>query len=212
MLDMPTRDLLNEFSKGIGMTGSGAVTVLSAISGVHLLVSVCKLTRNKKKYEDVHEEVKQIQEQLQDIYLPRLETLMEEDIAVVRAMLGHRVRRDKAADDKQKAEHKKKADALLKDATDSVMEFCRICLEIIPKALYVYKNGLKSAQGDTAAVLSIMLSGASSALYAVLVNIKAAKGADWTAERRAEAEVYFGRLPEYQYIFSGKLATLYNKT
>lgn len=212
LLNQPARQILSEFGKGIGMPGSGGVSMLSVISASQLLVSVCKLTLGKSVYEEQHEEIEQIKNELERAYLLRLEQLMEDDIAVVKNMLRERVARDKATDDDKKETHKQKAKVLLEDATVTVMEFCNICLDIIPKALHVYRNGLKSAQGDTAAVISILLSGASSALFAALANIKSAKGADWTISKRAEAEIYFGRLHEYQYIFSGKLATLYNST
>lgn len=212
LLNQPARQILDEFGKGIGMPGSGGVTILSVISGTQLLISVCKLTLNKPKYKDAHNDIEQIQTELERAYLPRLEQLMEDDMAVVKTMLKERVARDKEDDISKKEEHKQKARALLQDATNTIMEFCKICLDVTPKALHVYRNGLKSAQADSAGALSILLSGASSALFAALTNIKAAKGDTWTTEKRAEAEVYFGRLHEYKYIFSGKLATLYNQT
>ncbi|MCB0697946.1 MAG: cyclodeaminase/cyclohydrolase family protein, partial [Chitinophagaceae bacterium] len=110
----------------------------------------------------------------------------------------------------KKQEYKQLALDGLETATDTMMNLCDVCLDISPMALQVYKVGLRSAQGDTAVAISTLLSAASSGLYTSLINIKLAKGAAWTIAKRSDLEKYFGRLHEYQYIHSGRLATMYN--
>lgn len=212
MIDMPVKELLAEFGKGKGMPGSGGATILSAMAGIQLLVSVCKLTRDKERYSDFHEDMAAIQSTLETKYLPLLAQLMEEDRQAVHDMLRQRILRDKVTDPDKKREHKEKAIAQLQTATDSMLTFCRICLDIIPMALQVYRDGQKSAKGDTIVALSNLLSGASSGLFTALVNIQNAHEASWVDMKRSETEIYFGRLHEYQYIFNGKLAAAYNQT
>lgn len=212
LLDLPAKQMLEVFSKGIGMPGSGCVAAFSALSGVHLLVSVCKLTTTKDRYKDVHEEIARIQAELENTYIPRLTTVIDEDAAAVKEMLRYRILRDKETDEAKQQEYRQQAMEQLKRATDTMMELCSTCLDIVPMALEVYDIGLKSAKGDTAVVLSHLLSGAASGLYTVLINVKNAKGADWATATRAETETFFGRLHEYQYIFSGRLAAMYNNS
>lgn len=210
MLNQPTNKLLEEFGKGVGMPGAGGVAILSVMSATQLLVSVCKLTMAKPKYSGAHDEISTIQNDLEREYIPSLERLMQEDVNTVKEMLRYRVMRDKETDKDKKEEYKQKADALLHTATQTVMEFCSICLEMLPMALHVYRRGLRSAQGDTGVAISMLVSCAASGLFAALINIKASKGAGWAHDMRVDAEMYFGRLHEYKYIFSGKLASLYN--
>lgn len=211
LLDKPATEMLNTFSKGIGMPGSGCVAALSALSAAHLLVSVCKLTTTKERYKEVHDEMAQIQEALETKYIPRLATIIDDDAAAVKEMLRYRIQRDKETDELKKDELQQKAQEGLKNATDTMISLCATCLDIIPMALEVYNIGLKSAKGDTAVVLSNLLSGAASGLYTVLINIKTAKEQEWTVALKPGIETFFGRLHEYQYIFNGKLETLYNK-
>ena len=211
MLDLPARQMLNEFGKGIGMPGSGSVAVISAMSGVQMLISVCKLTIGKERYAAVHSEMAEIQKELERVYLPRLEKILYADAATVKEMLRYRILRDKETEPAKKQEYKQLAYAQLEKATDTMIDLCSVCLEIIPMALHAYEIGLKSARGDSGVVLSNLLSGASSGLYMTLINIKDAKNGSWTIAKRAEVETFFGRLHEYQYIFSGRLAAMYNK-
>ncbi|HEY9177181.1 MAG TPA: cyclodeaminase/cyclohydrolase family protein [Flavipsychrobacter sp.] len=212
LLDLPAKQMLEVFSKGIGMPGSGCVAAFSALSGVHLLVSVCKLTTTKERYKDVHEEIARIQAELENTYIPRLAAIVDEDAAAVKEMLRYRILRDKETDEAKQEEYRQQATEQLKRATATMMDLCSTCLDIVPMVLEVYDVGLKSARGDTAVVFSNLLSGAASGLYTVLINIKHAKGSDWATATRAETETFFGRLHEYQYIFSGRLAAMYNNS
>lgn len=211
LLDMPARHMLDEFGKGIGMPGSGPVAIVSTMSGLHLLVSICKLTLNKEKYHWVHQEMRDIEKSILEEYLPRLDKIMHEDADTVKNMVRMRILRDKETDPQKKQEYRTQALQHLEKATDTMIELCSICLDIIPMALHTYQVGLKSAQGDSVVALSNLLSGASSGLYMVLCNMQTGKNCQWANSKRAIVETFFGRLHEYQYIFSGRLASLYNK-
>ena len=212
LLDLPVKELLEEFGKGKGMTGAGATAALGALSATHILVSVCKLTVGKEQYTDVQQDIIALQKQLEQQHIPLLVRCIDGDANVVRNMLRLRLQRDSATDDNEKNELKQQAAAALKPAADMMLLLSNTCLEIIPGALQLYNTGLKSARGDVAMAFSSLLSAASSGLYAALKNIQAAKGAAWTTDRRSQVETCFGRLHEYQYIFNGRLARLYNKT
>lgn len=211
MLDLTGKQILSEFGKGIGMPGSGSVAALSVLSATQLLISVCKLTLNKAKYNNVHAEISEIQTQLLN-HLPKLERILNDDGAAVKNMVHYRVLRDKETDPAKKKELALRATNELEKATDTTIELCDTCLEIIPLGLQVFRVGQQSAKGDSAVAVNTLLSGAFSGLYMTLLNIELAKNATWTASKRSNLEKFFGRLHEYQYILSGKLAALYNKT
>lgn len=209
ILDNTTRDLLNQFGKGQGMTGAGSIAALSALSGTQMLVSVCKLTTGKERYAEAQADVKEIQEQLENVYIPRLESILEDDIAVVKDMLRLRIQRDKETDEMKKQELKIQAQQALVQATDSMLSLTETCIDIIPMALHIYRRGLKSAQGDSGIALSNLLSAASSGLYATLKNIQSSKDKEWAASRYEKVETFYGRLHEYHHIFTGRLESIF---
>lgn len=211
ILDLTGKEILSEFGKGIGMPGSGSVAALSVLSGTHLLISVCKLTLSKDKYKLVHDEISEIQTLLQN-HLPNLERILNDDGKAVKNMVRYRMMRDKEDDPNKKKELAKLATDELEKATDTTIGLCDTCLEIIPLGLQVFRVGQQSAKGDSAVAVNTLLSGAFSGLYMTLLNIELAKNASWTRSKRSDLEKFFGRLHEYQYILSGKLAALYNNT
>lgn len=211
LLDMPAKELLKEFGKGKGMTGAGASVALGAIAATQVLVSVCKLTTGKESYADAHAQLAEIQQKLEAKYIPILEAIMQADAAAVENMLRVRLERDNETDAEKKEALQQQAEKMLEGATTTMLKLCNTCIDIIPYSMEIYDIGLKSAKGDTGMAFSSLLSAASSGLYAALVNIKAAKSAAWTSGLREQVQTCFGRLHEYQYIFSGRLAAIYNQ-
>lgn len=210
-LDKSTRDLLNEFGKGIGMTGGGSIAALSAMSGVQVLLSVCKLTAGREQYVNIQPDIQEIHQKLQDTYLPRLEAILDADIAAVKNMLRLRMQRDKETAAGQKEELKEQAQDALHIATGTMLELSETCIEIMPMALFLYSRALKSAQGDSGMALSSLLSAASSGLYAALKNIQASKDYDWRISKKEHTETLMGRLHEYNNIFSARLESIFAK-
>lgn len=208
---LSTRDLLNEYSKGKGMPGSGCISVLSAMSGVSLLISVCKLTLAKEQYSAVHDEMAKVKSELEEEYLPKLNDLYNSDETLVKEMVSLRLQRDYEENEQKKKEYENAAMYKLRMATESVADICGTCLEIVPSALFIYDHGLLSARGDSAVAMSNLLSTISGNLYMILFNIYAAKKSEWVYDLRSEVETYFGRLQEYQFVYNGRMASLYNK-
>lgn len=211
ILEQPTNELLQYFGQGAGMPGSGGVSILATMASTQLLASVCKLTLDKPKYAAEHEEVQTILTSITNTYLPRMEQLMVGDIAVVKNMLQARIQRDQETDADKKEILKQKAQAMLEGATNTVLQYCKICIELLPKSLYIYHNGLRSAQGDTAAVVSQLIAGANAALYAAMVNIKAGKEATWVTNKKTELTEHIKLLEEYSGQFDKELSTKYNQ-
>lgn len=210
LLDMPAKELLKEFGKGKGMTGAGASVALGAVAATQVLVSVCKLTAGKEAYADAHAQLAEIQHKLESKYIPVLEAIMLADGAAVENMLRVRLARDNEPDKTKKEALQQQAEKMLEGATATMLKLCNTCIDIIPLCMEIYDIGLKSAKGDTGMAFSSLLSAASSGLYATLINVKSAKGATWTVGLRDQVQTCFGRLHEYQYIFSGRLAAIYN--
>lgn len=208
---LSTKELLLEYSKGKGMPGSGCISVLSAMSGVSLLISVCKLTLEKEKYTAVHDDIKKMMEEMEEEYLPKLQQLYNSDEALVKEMLSIRLQRDYEENKEKKKQYEDAAMYKLRIATESVADICGTCLDIIPTALFIYDHGLISARGDSAVAISNLLSTISGNLYMILFNIYASKKSEWIYDMRSEVETYFGRLQEYQFIYNGRMASLYNK-
>lgn len=212
LLQLPVTDMLEELGKGKGMPGSGCVSAFTAISGTQLLLSVCKLTVEKEKYVAVHDEIMKIKEELEDEFIPKLMDICGNDISIVEKMFHVRHLRDVEEDKGKKEEYKLSAAANLRMATESVADLCGTCIDIIPRALFVYDKGLVTAKGDTAVVISNLIAAVSGALYMTVINLNVSKDTDWVHDMHSEIETYFGRLKEYHHTFNGRLNGLYNRT
>lgn len=212
LLDMTVGELMSEIGKGKGMTGSGAVAALSAIAASELLVSICKLTLNKDSYTDVHADMNDILDKLENTRLPLLRKVLSDDARIVSDMVLSRIKRDKETDLDLKERYKQESLDMLEEATDSVLDLCDVTMEVIPMGLFISKVGLKSASVDATVAVNTLIGAASSALYMVLSNLKASKNQVWVEGKHSEVELYFGRLHEYQSILNNRLAMLYTKT
>lgn len=200
LTDKTLSTVLKEFGMGQGMPGSGCVAALSAISAAELLASVCKLTLDKKSYHAVYNEVSTILLALEQNYIPKLNALMQGDIELVDEMFRLRALRDNEQDPEQKEAYRKQASAQLRKATTSTIQLCDTSLQLLPHAIYIYDNGLKSARGDTGVVICNLAGTASGALYMSLLNLKAGKNAEWVKQERATLDPLlkqYGKYNEY---------------
>ncbi len=212
LLDMTVGELMSEIGKGKGMTGSGAVSVLSAISASELLVSICKLTLEKNKYSDVHKDMREMLDRLENSRLPLLREILDGDVRIVSEMVLARIKRNKEKDEDLKSKYTQEAWSMLEEATDSVLDLCDAAIEVIPMGLYISKVGVKSARADATVAVNTLISTVSSGLFMALSNLKASNNTEWVDGKHSELEVYFGRLHEYQSILNNRLANLYNNT
>ncbi|HTK19558.1 MAG TPA: cyclodeaminase/cyclohydrolase family protein [Mucilaginibacter sp.] len=196
-LELPTKKLLEKFGEGKHIPGSGSAVALSGLLASELIKTVCKLTKRKPEYYNVHTELDYIQVQIETIYQPRFFELFNRDIAVFDEVSRLRQLRDLATDLNERRRLSRQATERLKEATEIPLEICRICLQLSPLAFSIFDTGFKSARGDSGVAISNLLSAMSGSLFIAFLNLKTGNSSKWVKDLREEAE---------------KLASQYGKT
>ncbi|MFS4466709.1 cyclodeaminase/cyclohydrolase family protein [Maribacter sp. 2210JD10-5] len=188
LLDLPANKLLNEFGKGGHIPGSGSAAALSALVGLELVRTVCKLTRKKPQYSDVHAQMKFIEEELESKYKPQVIQIFYNDSIEFGKVSDLRVLRDKEVDKSKKEKLGREAAEQLRKATEIPIELCKMCFKLMEYAIAIFDNGYKATRGDAGVAISNFLSAISGTLFVIMLNIRVAKKSKWTEEKRKESE------------------------
>lgn len=187
-LELPTNELLDKFGKGSHIPGSGSAAVLSALVAVELLRTVCKLTKTKETYSEVHPQMDYINEQLENEFKPKLIDLFYKDSTEFGKVSEKRILRDKTRDEKLKDKYGREAAEQLRLATEIPIDTCNTCFKLVDFAFAIFDNGYKATRGDAGVAISNLLAAISGTLFVVLLNIKVARKSSWTEKKRKEAE------------------------
>ncbi|HSK70586.1 MAG TPA: cyclodeaminase/cyclohydrolase family protein [Pyrinomonadaceae bacterium] len=208
-LALPTKELLEKYGKGSHIPGSGSAAALSALFGIEMMRTVCKLTLEKNTYRREHTEMKFILTQLEEKYKPHLISLFEQDIKVFHRLSMLRIERDRTEDSKQKEELQKKALNEQRIATEIPIQICETSLEILSLAIAVFDKGFKSARGDSGVAISNLLSSISGGLFIIFLNLKPFRKSEWLNKTRAKAEELARKFNNHQAIAFEKVLELY---
>lgn len=188
-LELPTTELLEKFGSGRHVPGSGSAAALSALISIELLKTVCILTKSKKSYSEVHDQMDYIKEQLEQVYKPKFIELFYKDSIEFARVSEKRTLRDLEQNSKLKEKYRREAVEQLKIATEIPIEMCNNCFKLMEFAMAIFDNGYKATRGDAGVAISNLLASISGTLFVVLLNIKVARKSLWTESKRKEAEI-----------------------
>lgn len=208
-LSLPATELLEEFGKGSHIPGSGSAAALSALLGIEMMKTVCKLTLQKPQYEKEHTQIQVILEQLERKYKPQILQLFNQDIEVFHRVSTYRRERDKAKNTKIHEELRKKALDELRIATEIPIQICQICFELIEIAISIFDKGFKSARGDSGVAISNLLSAICGGLFVIFLNLNSFYKSKWLDETRKRAEELVRRYNKFQVVAFEKVLELY---
>lgn len=139
-----------ELGKGKGMKGSGVAVGMSALMATQLLLSVCKITKGKKGYEEVNAELTQLIPVL-DGAVSVFTRLMEQDEQVVAKYLQ------------------------TKEATTSMLDvpidLAQHSIDVLALGVPLMKKGVRIMRGDVMTALQLLLSASVAALFIVKENL-----------------------------------------
>lgn len=208
-LSLPATELLEEFGKGSHIPGSGSAAALSALLGIEMMKTVCKLTLQKPQYEKEHTQIKVILEQLEKKYKPEILQLFNKDIEAFHRVSTYRKERDKAKNTKNYEELRKKALDELRVATEIPIQICQICFELIEIAISIFDKGFKSARGDSGVAISNLLSAICGGLFVIFLNLNSFYKSKWLDETTKRAEDLVRRYNKFQVVAFEKVLELY---
>lgn len=191
-LELPANELLERFGEGNHVPGSGSAAAFSALLGIELMKTVCKLTltREQEKYIQNRTKFRSILDQLSEAK-QELIGLFQKDAETFNLVSEYRVKRDEAkkvGDKTSERRNARLANEKLREATVIPLEIARTCLRIIDFGFTIFDEGFQSARGDSGVGISNLLSSISGSLFVTLLNIRTARSSDWTEQLRIEAE------------------------
>jgi formiminotetrahydrofolate cyclodeaminase len=185
LTDKPVSNFLDELASNAPAPGGGSVAALSGALGAALVSMVCNLTLNKKGYEEVQDDIRDLLAQSEALR-KELSDLLEADVA---AYTGY----SKAAKmpretDEEKTERSKSMLAALKVATDVPLSIAEAAVKVMDLCMPAAEKGNKWAVSD-AGVAALMAEAAlRSAALNVLINLGTLKDEEFVKDRRAKLE------------------------
>jgi glutamate formiminotransferase/formiminotetrahydrofolate cyclodeaminase len=181
LVSLDQRDFVNELSSDSPAPGGGSVAALAGALGAALGAMVSNLTFNKKGYEGLNEEMKQIGvkgQAIKEFLLQAIDRDTDAFNEVLAAMRAPDEEREKAIEEANKL------------ATLVPLEVLRESLEALRIAKVAADRGNRNTVSDAGVAGLMGHAGAQGAFYNVMTNLKNIKDADFVSSTRRQAEDY----------------------
>jgi formiminotetrahydrofolate cyclodeaminase len=185
LTDKPVTAFLDELASDAPAPGGGSVAALSGALGAALVSMVCNLTLDKKGYEDVQGEIKDLLAQSEALR-EKLTSLLEEDI---KAYTGYsKAAKMHRGTEEEKAERQAVMQAALKVATDVPLTIAETAVKVMDLCMPAAEKGNKWAVSDAGVAVLMAEAALRSAALNVLINLGTLKDAEFVADRRAKLD------------------------
>lgn len=181
------RDFVNELSSDSPAPGGGSVAALAGALSAALSAMVSSLTFNKKGYEGVNEEMKQVGitgQAIKDFLLQAIDRDTDAFSQVMAAMRAPEEEREKAFEEANK------------QATLVPLEVLRESLAALRIAKVVAEKGNRNTVSDAGVAGLMGRAAAEGAFYNVMINLKSIKDSDFVTSTRKQAEEYISEAIE----------------
>jgi formiminotetrahydrofolate cyclodeaminase len=185
LTDKPVTAFLDELASDAPAPGGGSVAGLSGALGAALVSMVCNLTLDKKGYEDVQGEIRDLLAQSEALR-QQLTGLLEED---VKAYTGYsKAAKMPRGTDEEKAERQAVMQAALKVATDVPLTIAEAAVKVMDLCTPAAEKGNKWAVSDAGVAVLMAEAALRSAALNVLINLGTLKDEEFVADRRAKLD------------------------
>lgn len=187
LIALPADELLAEFGAGKHSPGSGSAAALMALLSAQLSATVYKIAI-RKKHGDSNQFV-YLLGQIENIIVPRLKTLFQDDAEKFDEVVRIRLARDTENDPILKRRLRERALRALREATEIVMEVIEICRQLIDYGIIAFDSGMNRVRGDSGSAISVAISGAMSGLFILNLNLNSFGEGRWAIEQRDRLEL-----------------------
>ncbi len=150
IIDHSIEELLQELGKGKGMPGAVGSTTVSALIGLSILESVCKITIGSKNYVNIHSKAMVTLNKLHQ-HQKELKRLAQQDVNAVNSMIL----------DKK----------ITSELSTTPFEICRICITVLEDSFFLYREAYQRMKGDTITALLMISSAATATLHISKSNL-----------------------------------------
>ncbi len=185
LTEKPVANFLDELASKAPAPGGGSVAAISGALGAALVSMVCNLTLDKKGYEDVQEDIRDLLAQSEALRA-ELTDLLEADVA---AYSGYsQAAKMPRATDEEKAARAEAMQAALQVATDVPLRIAEAAVKVIDLCQPAAEKGNKFAVSDAGVAVLMAEAALRSAALNVLINLGSLKDQEFAAAKRARLE------------------------
>lgn len=185
LTEKPVANFLDELASKAPAPGGGSVAAISGALGAALVSMVCNLTLDKKGYEDVQEDIRDLLAQSEALRA-ELTGLLEADVA---AYSGYsQAAKMPRATDEEKAVRAEAMQAALQVATDVPLRIAEAAVKVIDLCQPAAEKGNKFAVSDAGVAVLMAEAALRSAALNVLINLGSLKDKEFAAAKRARLE------------------------
>ncbi|MES2138550.1 MAG: cyclodeaminase/cyclohydrolase family protein [Bacteroidota bacterium] len=177
-LNLPAKELLDEYGTGSHVPGSGSAAAMGAMIGAQLAITVCKLTCQKPRYKDKHAQVEHLQKELEIIF-NKLKGYFYRDIEIFSEVSKLRIQRDQTLIFEEKDKFQRAQLEQLKLASDIPLFIADEAFRLAEIGIILFDSGFKSARGDSGVAIANGIGAATGALFVILLNLKSFQESEW---------------------------------
>lgn len=182
--------------------GGGNVSAVVGTLAASMVSMVANLTIGKKGYEDVQDQAKNAANELKQI-IEDLKELTAKDMAVFSKFM-EALRMPKETEE-QKAKRTAAMQEAAKTATETPMEICRKCLDVLNIAVPLASYGNKGAISDVGVGAYVAEAALRSAMLSVDINLPGIKDVSFVEKYKNERRQLFAEADELKLIAVAKV-------
>jgi len=165
LVDKKLEEFLDELASSSPAPGGGSVSALLGALSSALTSMVCRLTENKKGYEEVSEEIKKVLEESESLR-KKITELIDEDTNVFNeVMSAFKV-------PKNDISRQKKIQDAMKKATEIPLKTMRECYKALELARVVAEKGNVNSVSDAGVAALTANTGVQGASLNAIINVK----------------------------------------
>ena len=172
LIDKKVSNFLDELASNSSTPGGGSVAALAGALGAGLISMVGNLTVDKKKYEDVEEDIKKIISSSEKLRY-ELSQLIEEDVKVFNNFMAT-YKMPKETEDEKKIRTEKIQESLI-EAARVPLKTAYKCLDIMILSQEVAEKGNLNVISDAGVAVLMAEAALESALLNVKINLRMIK-------------------------------------
>lgn len=176
---MTIEELLEETAGNSPVPGGGSIAAMSGASAAALTEMVANLTIDKKNYEDVSDQMKEIAKKASELRHELLEDINRDSIAYSKVMEAFKLPKETDEEKELRSAHIQKA---FKVAATIPLEVARKSKQIIDLAKLVVLKGNQNAITDGAVAAMLARTAALGAIYNVSINLTSIKDSAFVEE------------------------------
>lgn len=193
LLDTSLSQFMDELASAEPVPGGGSVAALTGAMAAGLIVMVCQLTIGKKRYADVEDEIRRINERAEELRR-ELQELVDADAAAFRKLsAAYKLPRETSADI---AIRRDAIQSATREATDVPLRIARAAAAVLPLCGPAAEKGNTAAVSDVGVAVLLAQAAVRSALLNVQINLNVLEDPIYVAKVRGAMDDLIAGLDE----------------